>query len=334
MIRRPSRPSRPSRAARAARPARVPRVAVALATGALLAAGCSGAPAGSSDGPQVVATTTIWGDIASQVLTCAGGGDVEVLMPVGADPHDFAASSEALATIVGADLVLANGLGLEEGLASALESARSDGANVLELAPLLDPLPFGGEHDEADADHADEAGVSLDPHVWLDATRAARAAGLIGDTLAQATGDQAFGECGGRVGDELTDLHAAIATTLAEVPQARRILVTDHDAFGYFAAAYGYTVAATVIPGGSTLSKPSSAEMARLVTTIRETGVPAIFSNTTVPEALVEALAGEVGDVEVVPLFEASLGGPGSGAETYQAMMTTNAGRISAALAG
>lgn len=325
---------------RRSRPARPVGVLAALAAGVLLMAGCSSGPTGGSSegGPEVVATTTVWGDIARQVVACAGSGEVQVLMPVGADPHDYSASSEALATIVGADLVLANGLGLEEGLASALESARSDGANVLEIAPLLDPQPFGGSGEAVHAGEASEAAEqdahSLDPHVWLDAARAARAAGLIGDALAQASGDERFRSCGGQVRDELAALDTSIAATLARVPEPRRVLVTDHDAFGYFAAAYGYRVAATVIPGGSTLAKPSSADMAGLVATIRQVGVPAIFANTTVPEVLVDALANEVGDIEVVLLYEASLGGPGSGAETYQAMMTTNAARISAALAG
>ena len=114
----------------------------------------------------------------------------------------------------------------------------------------------------------------------------------------------------------------------------KRILVTDHDALGYFAAAYGYNVAGTVVPGGSTLAEPSSAELAALAATVQETGVPAIFANTANPQALVDALAAEVGDVEVVDLYVGSLGPAGSGADTYQPMMTTNAQRISDALAG
>jgi zinc/manganese transport system substrate-binding protein len=93
-------------------------------------------------------------------------------------------------------------------------------------------------------------------------------------------------------------------------------------------------VAGTVIPGGATLAEPSSAELAALTATVEETGVPAIFANTANPQALVEALASEVGDIAVVDLYVDSVGTPGSGADTYQGMVTTNAQRISAALAG
>ena len=91
----------------------------------------------------MVATTTIWGDLTRQIVECAGAGEVTTLMPVGTDPHDYSPSSQDVASMVSADLVIANGLGLEEGLAQSIESAKSDGATVFEVAPQLDPLPFG-----------------------------------------------------------------------------------------------------------------------------------------------------------------------------------------------
>jgi zinc/manganese transport system substrate-binding protein len=171
--------------------------------------------------------------------------------------------------------------------------------------------------------------------VWLDITRAAKAAGLIGAELTGITGDQAYASCGEDVAADLAKLNQQeVGPTLAAVPADRRILVTDHDAFGYFAAAYDFEVAGVVIPGGSTLAKPSSAELAELTAVVSDAGVPAIFSNTANPQALVDALAAEVGDIEVVELYVGSLGEPGSGADTYQGMMRTNAQRISDALAG
>ncbi len=300
----------------------------------------------------MVATTTIWGDISSQIAECAGGS-VTTLMPIGADPHDFTPSSEQVATMVGADLVIANGLGLEEGLESAMGSAEQDGAVVFEVAPLLDPIPFGEEGDahseeegeahseeegEAEADgeaHSEEEGDthgSEDPHVWLDANRVANAAELIGAEMAEVSGDAAYQDCGVQVAEEMRALNAQLVETLAAVPAGKRIMVTDHDAFEYFASAYDFEVAGVVIPGGSTLAEPSSAELAALAGTIQETGVPAVFSNTANPTALVDALAAEVGNVEVVELYVGGLGEPGSDAGTYQGMMTTNATRIADAL--
>ncbi len=285
------------------------------------------ASAGTGAGARakVVATTTIWGDLAGQIVECAGAGDVTTLMPVGTDPHDYSPSSQDMASMVSADLVIANGLGLEEGLAQSIESAKSDGATVFEVAPQLDPLPFG----ENAGDHGSE-----DPHVWQDVTRAAKASGLIGAELTKATGNPDYAECGTLLQGELMTVNDEVAATLAKVPEERRILVTDHDALGYLAAAYGYTVAGTVVPGGSTLAEPSSAELAALAATVKEAGVPAIFANTANPQALIDALASEVGDIKVVDLYVDSLGEPGSGADTYQGMVRTNAQRISDALAG
>jgi zinc/manganese transport system substrate-binding protein len=314
----------------------IARTVAGIAVAALALAGC-GSDAGSPASPgaggagaRVVATTTIWGDLTRQIVECAGVGEVTTLMPVGTDPHDYSPSSQDVASMVSADLVIANGLGLEEGLAQSIESAKSDGARVFEVAPQVDPLPFG---DAAAAAHADEP-TSEDPHVWHDVTRAAKASGLIGGELTKSTGNPDFAECGTTLQGELMTVNDEVAATLATVPEDRRILVTDHDALGYLAAAYGYTVAGTVIPGGSTLAEPSSAELAALAATVRAAGVPAIFANTANPQALIDALASEVGDIEVVSLYVDSLGEPGSGADSYQGMVTTNAQRISAALGG
>ncbi len=323
-------------------PMRWSRAVAFVGVGALALGGCSSPAdpaADDANGISVLATTTIWGDIAGQVVKCAGTGEVTTLMPVGADPHDFSPSAQDVAGMVGADLVIANGLGLEGGLTKSLASAAEDGATVFEVAPLLDPIPFGVH---AEAAHADETPAADgghdhegdDPHVFHDVARVATGAQLIGAKLTELTGEPEFTACGASLHDELEELDAEVAATLAEVPADRRILVTDHDALGYLADAYGYTVAGTVIPGGSTMAEPSSAELAALAGTIRSTGVPAIFANTANSQALVDALAAEVGDVEVVPLFVGSLGGPGSGAEDYQGMVTTNAQRISTSLQG
>ncbi|MGB7982812.1 MAG: metal ABC transporter substrate-binding protein [Candidatus Nanopelagicales bacterium] len=325
---------------------RATRGFAALSVSALVLAGCGSDPgadpaaagSGDADAISVLATTTVWGDIARQVVSCAGTGEVTTLMPVGADPHDYSPSAQDVAQMVGADLVIANGLGLEGGLTSSLASAAQDGATVFEVAPLLDPIPFGGHTDGASAgDASAEAGQDHegeDPHVFHDVARVATAAQLIGAKLTELSGDAAFTTCGDTLRDELMTVDAQVAAILAEVPADRRILVTDHDALGYLADAYGYTVAGTVIPGGSTMAAPSSAELAALAGTIRQTGVPAIFANTADSQVLVDALAAEVGEVEVVALFVGSLGGPGSGAQDYQGMVTTNAQRISTALGG
>lgn len=309
-----------------------------LAGAALLLAACGGASndaTAPSDGtPTIVATTTVLGSIAGEIAECAGGS-VTTVMPIGADPHDFSASSSDVATMVGADVVIANGLGLEEGLQDALASAAEDGARVIEIAPLLDPIEFGGDGHEGDAPSKDEDEHdhgSLDPHVWFDMKRMADAAVIIGDALAE-TGGSAYVDCGAQVADEIRSAEGEVRALMESVPEDRRTLVTDHDALGYLADAYGYEVAGVVIPGGSTLAEPSSAELSALVEVIRAEGVPAIFANTADSSALSDAVASEAGgSVQVVELYVGSLGGPDSGADTYVAMMLLNAQRIAGAL--
>ena len=338
------------------------RAALALLSSSLLVvAGCSateqgdGSEAPTSDqaavpavveGPSVVVTTTILGSVVGNILTCAVGSDASmtVVMPIGADPHDFQPSSEQVAAMSTAELVVANGLFLEEGLVSVLESLETDGVNVLHVAELVDPLPFADEHadehadDEADDDHADEAEGErahgdFDPHFWFDMERMALVAELVGSELAVATGVSDYEDCGVSVATDIRSAEADVIAALQAVPEESRILVTDHDAFGYFADRYDFHVAGVVIPGGSTLADPSSRELAELVEVIERENVPAIFANTATSSDVVTSLAAEIGrDIHVVALFVGSLGGPGSGAEDYTSMMVLNASLIADAL--
>ena len=256
-----------------------------------------------------------------------------VVMPIGADPHDFQPSSEQVAAMSTAELVVANGLFLEEGLVSVLESLETDGVNVLHIAELIDPLPFADDHGDDHADEAADGHGDFDPHFWFDMDRMATAAELIGSELATATGVSDYEDCGVSVATDIRSAEADVIAALQVIPEESRILVTDHDAFGYFADRYDFHVAGVVIPGGSTLSDPSSRELAELVEVIERENVPAIFANTATGSDVVASLAAEVGrDITVVPLFVGSLGGPGSGAEDYISMMALNASLIADAL--
>jgi zinc/manganese transport system substrate-binding protein len=266
-----------------------------------------------------------------------GGDDVrvEVLTPLGADPHDFTASSSQIAAVNRADLVIANGLGLEEGLADVLEASESDGARVFEVAPLLDPLPFEGEHGHEEESEGEEDDGSLDPHVWLDPLRMAEAAGLIAERLAEIEPGVDWLTRADAYAAELTEVDEEIAAMLTSIPDSSRRLVTNHESMGYFADRYGFEVIGVVIPGGSTLGDPSSEELAALVDLMRQEGASAIFAETTQPSALSEAVAAELGeDVEVVGLYTGSLGEPGSNADTLIGMLLTNAELIAEALGG
>lgn len=312
------------------------RAAASLALVLPLLACSSGADAEA----QVLSTTTVLGSVTDQVARCAGG-ESQTLMGAGDDPHDFSPSSRQVVAMTKADVVVANGLGLEGGLADALDSARSDGARVLEVAPEVQPLPMGGsgdhEHEHGDHEHEghehEDEGEGDDPHFWLDVGRMARAAQAIGAEAADATGDRDWARCGDETAQDLRDTDREVRRILASVPDSRRVLVTDHDAFGYFADAYDFRVAGVVIPGGSTDAEPSSEQLAAVVDVVRREDVSALFSNTAVSSELVDAVAGEVGrDVQVVPLYVGSVGEAGSPAEDYAGMMTANATAVADAL--
>jgi zinc/manganese transport system substrate-binding protein len=267
---------------------------------------------------QVVATTSILGDVVKNVA--GADASIEVLVPLGADPHDYQASAQQVAALRRADLVVANGLSLEEGLSDVLASLAADGANLLEVAPLVDPIPFGD-------------GSTDDPHFWLDPIRVAEAGRVIAAELSTLSPDTAWQDRADSYRAELLQLDEEIAASVAALPEADRVLVTNHDALEYFAARYGFEVAGTVIPSGTTLAEPSSAELAALVAEIERRGVRAIFAETTEPSTLADAIASEAGEaVQVVELYTGSLGEAGSGADTLIEMLRTNARLIVAAL--
>lgn len=309
-----------------------PRAALtAAATAAVLATAACGGPSDDGVAPVAVATTTQLGSVVGEIAACAGATSTTLMGP-GDDPHTFAASSAEVAGMTRAGLVVVNGLGLEEGLGSAIEGARTDGATILEIATLVDPIEFGEAPLEDGESHDDHAHGDEDPHFWLDVARMAAAAELIGEALVDSTGDESFRACGIEVRDSLLETDARVREILSVIPDERRVLVTDHASFGYFAESYGFEIAGVVVPGGSTDAEPSSEDLVALVDVIRDAGTPALFSNTAVSSSLVDAVAAEVGEVTVVPLYVGSVGPDGSGAETYAGMMVTNATLIADAL--
>lgn len=269
---------------------------------------------------RVVATTTILGDVARQL----GGPDVTVqtLMPVGADPHQFSPSARQAADLRRADLVIANGAGLESGLAKVLDRARDDGAPILEVAPVAAPrrAPGGG----------------TDPHFWTDPRRMEMGARSIAAAIARRVPASRAGAVARRAKTyraRILAVDARIRRQVAALPRARRVLVTNHHVLGYFAHRYTFRVVGAVIPSTSTLATASAADLAELTRAIRRHHVPAIFVDASSPRTLADALAREAGvNVRVVTLWSESLGPRGSGAETYLGMMRTNGARIVAAL--
>ena len=314
-------------------------VVALLLAAAVTGCGGDGGP-GSEEGLTVVATTDVLADLVAGI---AGDvAEVSALIPPGVDPHRFSASTRDATRLREADLVIANGLGLEAQLSDTLDAAEEDGVPVLHLGEEVDPLPSGGtaeeRHEDEDAAGSAEGGHDpgdLDPHVWLDPLRMVDAAGIVAARLAEVEGeggrtDEQWRASGDAYADELRAVHAEIVEIVAAIPPARRQLVTDHDSLRYFAERYGFEVVGTFLPGTSTEAQPSTRAIADLADLVAERGIPAVFVDSTGgSERLARTLVAEVGgDVEIVPVYTGGLGPEGSGAETLVGLLRTNATRI------
>ena len=283
-----------------------------MGLGALAVVGC-GDDDSEAEGerPQIVVTSTILGDI---VETVAGGSaDVSVLLPLGADPHEFAPSVRQAEAMANADLLVENGGGFEGGMTDAIEGAEESGVELFTVA-----------------DHVEL--IDDDPHVWTDPTRLVPAVEALGHRITDLTGDETVDERAAEYMASLTAVDEEIEATLAPIPLADRVLVTNHEALAYFADRYGFEIVGAVIPSITTGAQPSAGDIDALADTIETEGVPAIFAETTSNADLAHALADTVGDVEVVTLYTESLGEPGSGADTYLGLIRTDAELIRDAL--
>jgi len=295
---------------------------VAVAALALLSLGGCDSSGEEDEGIRVVATTTVLGDLAQNVIGDAG--EVVVLMPIGVNPHDFQPSAQQVAAIQRADLVVANGLGLEEGLSDVLEAAASDGVRVWEVGLDINPRLFV---EAPDADEHDEG--LLDPHFWLDPLKDADAVRLLAGHLSEIDPDRDWSAGAEGYIAELERVHEESIEMLSVVDEADRKLVTNHRAFGYFSDRYGFEMMGTVIPGGATLANPSSSELASLVETIEREEVPAVFTETVESDVLARTVAAEVGyDIEIVELYTGSLGEPGTEGDSLVGLLRANARRV------
>jgi len=320
-----------------------------LALGLWLSGCGSDSGANGPDGrPTIVATTSIWADVTSNIA-CDGLAQVETIIPLGGDPHAFEPSLRDRDTMENATLIIANGLHLEESLDDTIRAVEDGGVTVLRVADELDPLPIADghddhvDHDAADHDEADhdEAHVAddghdhgdSDPHVWFDPVRVSAAVPVITDALAATGLDRAaLDACADSYQAELASLDADVAAIVEPLTADRRILVTSHDSLEYFADRYGFEVLGTVIPSSSSLAETNSADLDHLADLIGESGVPAIFAETQHSTADADAVADRVGDVAVVELLTGTLDQPDTEAGTYLGWLRRNAQTIVDAL--
>jgi zinc/manganese transport system substrate-binding protein len=286
----------------------------------VLAMGCTGADTPSGSGPTIVVTTDILGDVVNNMV--GDEATVEVVMPTGTSPHDFQPSASQVATMHSGDVLVTGGAGFETGLSDTIEAARADGVPVCEAIDGVETLTV-----------EQGAEAVVDPHFFTDPARMIDAVEYLADCITQAVPELAtagFDQAVTEYSSQLSALDLELAETLAVVPPQRRALVTNHEVFGYFADRYDFEVLGAIIPSVSSQAQADAGSLSELASHIRTSGIPVVFADTASPRQLADALAREVGEVEVVTLFSETLG-PGGG-ETYAEMMRTNAQRIADAL--
>ncbi|CAL9409296.1 zinc ABC transporter substrate-binding protein AztC [Streptomyces sp. enrichment culture] len=284
------------------------------------------------DRPGIVVTTNILGDVTRKVV--GGEADVTVLMKPNADPHSFGLSAVQAAELEQADLVVYNGLGLEENVLRHVAAARESGVATFAAGEAADPLAF---HTADDGGPEGEAGQP-DPHFWTDPDRVRKVTGLMADQIIKhvdgvdADTIRANAE---RYAKHLAELTTWMEKSFGRVPADRRVLVTNHHVFGYLADRFGFEVIGAVIPSGTTLASPSSSDLRSLTEAMERAGVRTVFADSSQPGRLAEVLRTETGGgVRVVELHSESLTAEGGGADTYLRMMRANTTAMVAGLTG
>lgn len=280
----------------------------------LLLGGCQ-SPSVVSTGdemPKVVSTTTIIADL-TEAIASDQIKHTSLLQP-GVDPHIYEPVPQDSIALENADLILYNGYNLEPGLIRLIEAVGQRARRVA-VAEFITPL------------NTEENGeIEPDPHVWGNVENAIVMVEVIRDELIALSPDdrQIFTDNAEQLIEELEKLHIWIGEQIATIPSDRRYLVTTHDAFQYYAAAYGLNIPGTLI-GISTEEQPSAQTVRNLAEEIRRLRVPAIFAETTLNPQLIRAVAEEAG-VKLAPqeLYSDSIGAPGSQGDSYVRTMEAN----------
>ena len=297
-------------------------VAIGLTTALLLAACGSAAPSSSSNLPspepgalKVVATTTVLADLVARV----GGSKVDVLslVPRGGEIHTFDPTPATLTAISKARLIIANGLGLDDALTALVADVGSKGP-VVKLAEGLEGATILADEGEPN------------PHLWLNVAYARKYAARIAAAIRAAAPNQAAAVDVTAVAYDarLSELDAWVRSQISTIPIANRKIISLHEAFPYFAEAYGLEIVGAVVstPG----QDPSAGEIAQLVAAIRASGAKAIFSEAQFSDKLARAIADEAGVKVESNLYNDSVGHPP--ADSYEGLIRWDVERIVAVL--
>ncbi len=282
---------------------------VLIIIGALLSntflAGCNNAPVTASGLPHVIATKSFLGDIAQNV---AGNRlQIETLLPVTIDPHEYQPTPQDVTKLAHAEVLIVNGLGYETWLQKTMESLGGQRQMIVTtngLTPISDP----------------SGGLSgADPHMWMNPLNTINYVNQIRDGLIHAdpAGKNIYTQNAAVYIGKLQSLDQWVKAQVANIPVEKRLLVTNHDALGYYAKAYDFQIIGAVIPSLTTDASPSAQQMANLIDTIKTSDAPAIFLDIGENQKLAQQVASETGVKVVTDLYVESISEPTGPAPTY-----------------
>jgi len=288
-------------------------IALSFAAAALLA-GCGEPSGGSQSGrPVIVVTTPVLGAVVAQVV--GAQADVQVLMPNGADPHEWRPSAQDVAALDHADLIVESGLDLESGLSTAIAQAHDDGVPVFAATDHV-PVRHVGAGEGGSSSAADHQAGAADPHFWTDPLAMRQVVLALPAAVRSATGLDVQADAVAEAA-RLMRLDREVGAITATVPAGRHDIITGHESLGYFADRYGFRVIGAVTPSLSTGAEASASHVADLATAARAHQACVVFGEVGTPAPVTEAVASEAG-ARVVELSTHAL--PASGG--YDAFIT------------
>ena len=296
-------------------------IIVTLTLSALFLTGCGSASQSSDNAVRVLASTTFLKDITQNVardrLT------VDSMLPIGADPHAYQAAPSDVAKISESNLLILNGVEYEHFIEPLLENAGGERI-IVEATAGLEPHPAEEHANETESGTGHEHEVG-DPHMWLDPNLVITYVENIRDGLIQVDPDGAEiykANADGYI-SQLEDLDKWIVEQVNTIPAERRLLVTNHEAMGYFAERYGFEVVDTILPSFSSEAGASAQEIVAAVEAVKSAGAPAIFLGEVENSDLANQIASETGVKVIHDLYLESLT-DGEPAATYMDMMKHN----------
>jgi ABC-type Zn uptake system ZnuABC Zn-binding protein ZnuA len=273
---------------------------------------------------RVLAVETFLADIAQNVA-----GDrliVETLLPPEIDPHTFEPTPKDVAKIASSQILILNGAGFEEWLTQTIEGVSGERMIIEASSGLMPRRAQEGEKSDNSLQEETQPAHEIDPHFWLDPINVIKYVENIRDGLiaADPAGKDIYTQNAQAYIAQLKELDSWIQQQLSAIPKDRRLIVTNHESFGYFADRYGFKIIGAIIPSVSADAAPSAQQMVKLVELIRENHVLAIFLETGSNPQLAQQIARETGVTVVTDLYTHSLSAPDGPAPTYLDMMRYN----------